>query len=196
MVAALNDLPVLQHHDRIGVATVESRWAMTKVVRSAISRSMPCSMCFSVRVSTELVASSRIRIGALETAARAMFNSWRCPWLKFAPSPSSIVSYPSGSAMMKSWQRAFSQLRRSLPALRQDFRSECLQRWYRGTDKPSERPLRYCRSRLSQGHVPQILSAYCDRAAVHIPKPCHKTGEGGLAGARGPTMAVVVLSGW
>ena len=74
---------------------------MTKLVRLAIRRSMPCSMCFSVRVSTELVASSRIRIGALETAARAMFNSWRCPWLKFAPSPSSIVSYPSGRRMIK-----------------------------------------------------------------------------------------------
>ena len=31
-------------------------------------------MCFSVLVSTELVASSRIRIGALDTAALAIFK--------------------------------------------------------------------------------------------------------------------------
>ena len=101
MVAALNDLPVLQHHDRIGVADCRKPVGDDKGRPIAISRCMPCSMCFSVRVSTELVASSRIRIGALETAARAMFNSWRCPWLKFAPSPSSIVSYPSGRRMIK-----------------------------------------------------------------------------------------------
>ena len=34
--------------------------------------------------------------------------------------------------------------------------------------------------------VLHIDAAQLDRAAVHIPKPCHKTGEGGLAGAGGP----------
>ena len=34
--------------------------------------------------------------------------------------------------------------------------------------------------------VLHINAAQLDRAAVHIPKPCHKTGEGGLAGAGGP----------
>ena len=86
--------------------TVESRWAITSVVRSAISRSMPSSMCFSVRVSTEEVASSRIRMGALEMAARAMLRSCLWPWLRFAPSPSIMVSYPFSSRMMKEWALA------------------------------------------------------------------------------------------
>ena len=33
--------------------------------------------------------------------------------------------------------------------------------------------------------VLHINAAQLDRTAVHIPKPCHKTGEGGLAGAGG-----------
>lgn len=61
--------------------TVESLWAITRVVLVAISRSIPFSMCFSVLVSTELVASSKIRIGALEIAALAMLISCLCPWL-------------------------------------------------------------------------------------------------------------------
>ncbi len=74
--------------------TVDSLWAITRVVRSAISRSIPCSICFSVLVSTELVASSRIRTGALDTAALAIFKSCLCPWLKFAPSPSNgMIDY-------------------------------------------------------------------------------------------------------
>ena len=39
---------------------VESRWAMTKLVRSARNADMACWTSSSVRVSTELVASSRI----------------------------------------------------------------------------------------------------------------------------------------
>ena len=41
---------------------VDRRWAMTKLVRSFISSAMACWMSTSVRVSTELVASSRIRM--------------------------------------------------------------------------------------------------------------------------------------
>ena len=40
----------------------------------------------------EEVASSRIRMGALLMAARAMFKSWRWPWDRLAPSFSSRVS--------------------------------------------------------------------------------------------------------
>ena len=52
---------------------------------------MPISMWRSVRVSTELVASSSTSMGALLMAARAMFSSWRWPWDRFAPSPSIMV---------------------------------------------------------------------------------------------------------
>ncbi len=57
---------------------------MTNTVRPAISRSMPFSMSFSVRVSMELVASSKISTGGLAQAARAMFKSCRSPWLEAA----------------------------------------------------------------------------------------------------------------
>ena len=71
---------------------VESRWAITKVVRPAISRSIPCCTSASVRVSMEEVASSRISTGGSATAARAMAKSCLCPWLRLAPSPVSTVS--------------------------------------------------------------------------------------------------------
>ena len=59
---------------------VESRWAMIKLVRPCIRLSMARWMSTSVRVSTELVASSRI--STLESArmARAMVSSCFCPW--------------------------------------------------------------------------------------------------------------------
>ena len=43
--------------------TVDSRWAMTKVVRPAMRRSIPAWTRASVRVSMEEVASSRISTG-------------------------------------------------------------------------------------------------------------------------------------
>ena len=43
--------------------TVDSRWAMTNTVRPSMRASIPFSMSFSVRVSMELVASSRIHRG-------------------------------------------------------------------------------------------------------------------------------------
>ena len=46
----------------------------------------------SVRVSMELVASSRIIAGGSATAARAMEMSWRWPCESWAPLPVSIVS--------------------------------------------------------------------------------------------------------
>ena len=62
MVAALDDLAVLQHHDGVGVA----------------DGGQPVSM--------ELVASSRISTGGSATAARAMASSCRWPWDRLAPS--------------------------------------------------------------------------------------------------------------
>ena len=59
--------------------TVESLWAITKVVLPSISLSIPSCTSFSVRVSMELVASSRIRTGGSATAARAMERSCRWP---------------------------------------------------------------------------------------------------------------------
>ena len=71
--------------------TVESRWAMTKVVRPRMRLSMPSCTIFSVRESMEEVASSRISTGGSAIAARAMASSCRCPWERLEPSPWSIV---------------------------------------------------------------------------------------------------------
>jgi len=57
---------------------------------------------FSVLVSTELVASSSIRMGAFDMAARAILRSCRSPWLKFAPShpiPYHILGQPFDKGM-------------------------------------------------------------------------------------------------
>ena len=71
--------------------TVESRCAMTNTVRPSISLSIPLCTSASVRVSMELVASSRIMTGGSDTAARAMLSSCRWPWLRPLPSPLSTV---------------------------------------------------------------------------------------------------------
>ena len=81
--------------------TVDSRCAITNTVRPSISESMPCSIRFSVRVSMELVASSRISTGGSDTAARAMASSCRSPWLRLPPSPVMTVSYPWGRCRIK-----------------------------------------------------------------------------------------------
>ncbi len=76
----------------LALRTVESRWAMTNTVRPSISWSIAFSMRASVRVSTLLVASSRMSTGGSATAARAMARSWRWPWERFAPSEVTGVS--------------------------------------------------------------------------------------------------------
>ena len=58
---------------------VERRWAITKLVRPFMRVSMAFWTFCSVRVSTELVASSRMSSGASFTIARAMVMSWRWP---------------------------------------------------------------------------------------------------------------------
>ena len=71
---------------------VDSRWAMTKLVRSGRSAAIACCTSTSVRVSTELVASSRIRIDGSARNARAMVISCFSPALTLAPSSSITVS--------------------------------------------------------------------------------------------------------
>ena len=58
---------------------VASLWAITKVVRPFISSSIPDCTSFSVLVSMEEVASSRISTGGLAIAALAMDSSCLCP---------------------------------------------------------------------------------------------------------------------
>ncbi len=71
---------------------VDSRCAMTKLVRPWRSWLMARWISTSVRVSTELVASSRIRMAGRARNARAIVMSCRSPALTLAPSSSSTVS--------------------------------------------------------------------------------------------------------
>ena len=67
--------------------TVDSRWAMMKVVRPCISRSIPAMTSASVATSSAEVGSSRIRIGASRNSARAIVM--RC----FSPSDSDDAGF-------------------------------------------------------------------------------------------------------
>ena len=74
---------------------VESLWAITKLVRSVRSAAMAFCTSSSVRVSTELVASSRISSEGLRTSARAISSRWRWPPLRSrAPSCNGASSPP------------------------------------------------------------------------------------------------------
>ena len=81
--------------------TVESLWAMTNDVLPTIMRSMASCILLSVRVSTELVASSRMIIGASFTMALAIASCCLCPAESPEASPTT-VSNPSGSARIYS----------------------------------------------------------------------------------------------
>ena len=71
---------------------VDRRCAMTKLVRSCRSADMACWTNSSVRVSTELVASSRMSSAGSDRKARAMVTSCFSPALMLPPSASSTVS--------------------------------------------------------------------------------------------------------
>ena len=71
---------------------VDSRCAITKLVRPCRSDDIACWISTSVRVSTELVASSRIRIAGSDRNARAIVMSCFSPAERFEPSSSMTVS--------------------------------------------------------------------------------------------------------
>ena len=71
---------------------VDSRCATTKLVRPCIISSNACWIFSSVRVSMELVASSRMSIGGRHSITRAMHSSCRWPAESAPPVSESIVS--------------------------------------------------------------------------------------------------------
>ena len=90
--APLDDAALLHDHDAVRVLDCGKPMGNDKGGPSLSSgRPSPACTSFSVLVSMEEVASSRIRAGGSATAARAMASSCRCPWLRLDPSPVSIV---------------------------------------------------------------------------------------------------------
>ena len=71
---------------------VDSRCAMTKLVRSVRSADIACCTSRSVRVSTDDVASSRMSRSGSDRNARAMVTSCFSPALMLLPSSSMTVS--------------------------------------------------------------------------------------------------------
>lgn len=92
MVPGFHDAPGLQHHDAVGVAHVDSRWAITSVVRPRVSSASACWMPASLAASMLEVASSRTRTGASASNARAIAIRWRSPPDSFRPRSPTTVS--------------------------------------------------------------------------------------------------------
>jgi hypothetical protein len=76
VAAHFDDAAVLEDDDLV---SVESRCAMANVVRFETSLSRACWISTSVSVSTDEVASSRIRMRGFFRTARAMETRWRSP---------------------------------------------------------------------------------------------------------------------
>src|SRR5690554_5397218 len=72
MAAALDDTPLVHHHDDVRLSMVDRRWAITSAVRPCITLSSAAWIWRSDSVSRAEVASSRIRMGASRRSARAM----------------------------------------------------------------------------------------------------------------------------
>src|SRR5207237_380301 len=81
---------------------VDSRCAITNVVRPASSVAIDAWMSCSLSVSRLLVASSRIRICGSARIARAIASRCCCPPESFTPRSPTNVPYPSGSLTMNS----------------------------------------------------------------------------------------------
>ena len=82
-------------------AIVESRWAITNVVRPAITSRSAALIACSVEASTDEVASSRIRIRGSLSSARAIAIRWRWPPESVMPAlaDARVVARRGSSAM-------------------------------------------------------------------------------------------------
>ena len=87
MFAVLRDAAFLYDEIRSAFLIVLRRWAMTMLVLPSSSLARAFWMIASVRVSTLLVASSRMRMRGSVRTALAKESSWRWPRLN-APPPS------------------------------------------------------------------------------------------------------------
>ena len=73
-------------------AIVDSRWAITNVVRPAITSRSASLIACSVDASTDEVASSSTRIRGSASSARAIASRWRCPPDSVSPRSPTRVS--------------------------------------------------------------------------------------------------------
>ena len=92
VVAAFDDVSMIQYHDDIAVA--DSGKPVSDDKDSTSIHQAVHTLLYNglVRVSMEEVASSRIITGGSATAARAMDSSCRWPWERLVPPPVRTVS--------------------------------------------------------------------------------------------------------
>ncbi len=108
---------------RVALRMVESRCAITKVVRSFITSSSAACTLVSVVASSAEVASSRIRIGGFFSSARAIDSRWRSPPDRKRPRSPTIAFELVGIALdeierLRAPQRLAASRRRWRPACR------------------------------------------------------------------------------
>ena len=82
MRALLDNFAVVDDHHLIGIADGAQPVGDHKAGAALHQAQQRCWMRASVRVSTLLVASSRIKIAGSARIARAIASSWRWPWLR------------------------------------------------------------------------------------------------------------------
>jgi len=90
---------------RSALRMVLSLWAIISVVcaRDCCRESILCCTICSLAASNALVASSRRRIAGRFTSALAIAIRCFCPPDKATPLVPTLVSYPSGNWLIKSW---------------------------------------------------------------------------------------------
>ena len=106
--AVLHDAAAIEHHDAVEAAQGRQPVGDGDHRAARISRSSAWRIASSDSLSSEDVASSSSRSGASFRKARAMAMRWRWPPDSRAPRSPTTVEKPSGSASMKSRQRAAS----------------------------------------------------------------------------------------
>lgn len=102
MIPLLDNRTILHYQDQIRIHNGRQTVGDHKEVRPLISVFMARLISISVRVSTEEVASSRIRMAGSQSMTLAMVRSWRCPAEIVSASLPRTVSYPLGSVRIKS----------------------------------------------------------------------------------------------
>ena len=168
---------------------VDRRWAMTMVVRPTISSSIAAWTSRSVSTSSDEVASSRTRIGAVgqEGAGDRHPLPLAARQLDAALADQGRRS-PCGSRAMKSWaRRPLGGAARPRPWRRvRAARRRCSRASERWNSAGSCGTTAIGAAQAALGDRGDVLAVHQDLAALHVVEPLDQLDEGRLARARGP----------
>jgi hypothetical protein len=101
--AALDDLAAFEHQDLIGAA---DRGESVRDDEGGAAVAQPPQIISSLSLSSDDVASSRMRMRGSASRARAIDTRWRWPPESLMPRSPTTVSYPCGKRRMNSSQWA------------------------------------------------------------------------------------------